>query len=85
MMTPGDFASLQEGREGLSTEDYIAWKLPEDEEEEYQFPLTLKPKKGSSVASSEVTTPVISNLSLSNGSSGISGVSGINGNGSTAV
>ena len=29
-MTPGDFASLQEGREGLSTEDYIAWKLPEE-------------------------------------------------------
>ena len=28
MMTPGDFASIQEGREGLSTEDYIAWKLP---------------------------------------------------------
>jgi glycogen synthase len=28
MMTPGDFASLQEGREGLSTEDYISWKLP---------------------------------------------------------
>ena len=28
MMTPGDFGSLQEGREGLSTEDYIAWKLP---------------------------------------------------------
>lgn len=28
MMTPGDFASLQEGKEGLSTEDYIAWKLP---------------------------------------------------------
>jgi len=28
MMTPGDFASLQEGLEGLSTEDYIAWKLP---------------------------------------------------------
>lgn len=28
MMTPGDFASLQEGREGLSTEDYIAWRLP---------------------------------------------------------
>ena len=28
MMTPGDFASLQEGREGLSTEHYIAWKLP---------------------------------------------------------
>ncbi|KAI7589814.1 Glycogen, partial [Hortaea werneckii] len=45
MMTPGDFASLQEGREGLSTEDYIAWKLPEEEEEEtYPFPLTLKQK-----------------------------------------
>ena len=28
MMTPGDFASLQEGREGLGTEDYISWKLP---------------------------------------------------------
>jgi glycogen(starch) synthase len=28
MMTPGDFASLQEGREGLTTEDYVAWKLP---------------------------------------------------------
>lgn len=47
MMTPGDFASLQEGREGLSTEDYIAWKLPEEEEEaDYPFPLTLKPKRG---------------------------------------
>jgi glycogen(starch) synthase len=47
MMTPGDFASLQEGREGLSTEDYIAWKLPEEEEDaDYPFPLTLKPKKG---------------------------------------
>lgn len=46
MMTPGDFASLQEGREGLSTEDYIAWKLPEEEDpEEYQLPLTLKMKK----------------------------------------
>ena len=28
MMTPGDFASLQEGREGLSTEDYVSWRLP---------------------------------------------------------
>lgn len=28
VMTPGDFASLQEIKEGLSTEDYIAWKLP---------------------------------------------------------
>ncbi|RMZ91493.1 hypothetical protein DV736_g1269, partial [Chaetothyriales sp. CBS 134916] len=47
MMTPGDFASLQEGKEGLSTEDYIAWKLPEEEEpEDIPFTLTLK-KKGS--------------------------------------
>ncbi|KAK2733476.1 glycogen synthase isoform 1 [Onygenales sp. PD_40] len=45
MMTPGDFASLQEGREGLSTEDYIAWKLPEEEDsEEYTYPLTLRKK-----------------------------------------
>lgn len=28
VMTPGDFASLQDGMEGLSTEDYMAWKLP---------------------------------------------------------
>ncbi|KAI9720345.1 MAG: glycogen synthase isoform 1 [Chrysothrix sp. TS-e1954] len=45
MMTPGDFGSLQEGREGLSTEDYIAWKLPEEEDpEDYPFPLTLRTK-----------------------------------------
>lgn len=46
MMTPGDFASLQEGREGLSTEDYVAWKLPEEEDpDDYHFPLTLRAKK----------------------------------------
>jgi glycogen(starch) synthase len=57
MMTPGDFASLQEGREGLSTEDYVAWKLPEEEEvEDYPFPLTLKTKK-SVGESSGTTTP----------------------------
>ncbi|KAI1823139.1 glycogen synthase [Xylaria intraflava] len=45
MMTPGDFASLQEGREGLGTEDYVAWKLPDEEDpEEYPFPLTLRAK-----------------------------------------
>ncbi|EEP79116.1 glycogen synthase [Uncinocarpus reesii 1704] len=46
MMTPGDFASLQEGREGLSTDDYISWKLPSDEEEpdEYPFPVALRTK-----------------------------------------
>ena len=46
MMTPGDFASLQEGMEGLSTEDYIAWKLPEEEDpDEYPFPLALRTKQ----------------------------------------
>jgi glycogen(starch) synthase len=61
MMTPGDFASLQEGREGLSTEDYIAWKLPEDEEEvDYPFPLTLKPKKGGpDFTNSGASTPLL--------------------------
>ncbi|KAL9087251.1 MAG: hypothetical protein Q9165_006745 [Trypethelium subeluteriae] len=59
MMTPGDFASLQEGREGLSTEDYIAWKLPEEEDpDEYPFPLTLK-TKGGSAAGSAAGTPVV--------------------------
>jgi len=50
VVTPGDFASLLEGMEGLSTEDYVAWKLPEEEDpEEFPFPLTLKqkPKKES--------------------------------------
>ncbi|KZF20206.1 glycosyltransferase family 3 protein [Xylona heveae TC161] len=55
MMTPGDFASLQEGREGLSTEDYVAWRLPlmlmleifseEEDPDEYPFPLTLRSPK----------------------------------------
>lgn len=27
-MTPGDFASIQEGHEGLDTEDYISYKPP---------------------------------------------------------
>ncbi|KFY94254.1 hypothetical protein V498_03956 [Pseudogymnoascus sp. VKM F-4517 (FW-2822)] len=48
LMTPGDFGSLQEGREGLSTEDYIAWKLPEEEDpDEYPFPLTLRTRRPS--------------------------------------
>ncbi|KAI9891890.1 MAG: glycogen synthase isoform 1 [Vezdaea aestivalis] len=46
MMTPGDFGSLQEAT-GISTEDYMAWKLPEEEDpEDYPFPLTLKSPKG---------------------------------------
>jgi len=61
MMTPGDFASLQEGREGLSTEDYIAWKLPEEEEvEDYPFPLTLK-MKNKGADGSGTATPTMSN------------------------
>lgn len=45
MMTPGDFASLQESHEGLSTEDYVSWKLPDEEDpDEYPFPLILKQK-----------------------------------------
>ncbi|KAL8933570.1 MAG: hypothetical protein Q9216_006305 [Gyalolechia sp. 2 TL-2023] len=55
MMTPGDFASLQEGREGLSTEDYIAWKLPEEEDpDDYAFPLTLKDRSKTPPAQSPV-------------------------------
>jgi len=51
-MTPGDFASLQEGREGLSTEDYIAWKLPEEEDaDDIPFPLTLKLKSRNGTSS----------------------------------
>ncbi|KAF3080610.1 glycogen synthase isoform 1 [Orbilia oligospora] len=46
MMTPGDFGSLQEGKELLNTEDYINWKLPEEEDpDEYHFPLTLRSPK----------------------------------------
>merc|ERR1711939_655494 len=61
LMTPGDFGSLQEGREGLSTEDYIAWKLPEEEdpEESYPFPLTLKLKnKSPGPSSPSINGPV---------------------------
>ena len=78
MMTPGDFASLQEGREGLSTEDYIAWKLPEEEEtEDYPFPLTLKQKKAAGVPGFEsgASTPTggVASISLTNGGANGSG------------
>jgi len=54
MMTPGDFASLQEGREGLSTEDYIAWKLPEEEDpDENPFPLNLRNNKSAASSAGE--------------------------------
>lgn len=55
MMTPGDFATIQEVKEGLDTEDYIAWRLPNSEEEEpddHYFPLTLRTKKSSDRPSS---------------------------------
>ena len=65
MMTPGDFASLQEGREGLSTEDYIAWKLPEEEDvDEYPFPLTLKQKGKGSQDVSGSNTPTTSSAPM---------------------
>lgn len=69
MMTPGDFGSLQEGREGLSTEDYIAWKLPEedDAEEEYPFPLTLRAKKGSNTDSPAALDGAIDNPIIATG------------------
>jgi len=64
MMTPGDFASLQEGREGLSTEDYIAWKLPEEEDpEDYPFPLTLKLKNKSPGPSSPALNGPVNGIS----------------------
>jgi glycogen(starch) synthase len=72
MMTPGDFASLQEGMEGLSTEDYIAWKLPEEEDpDEYPFPLTLRAKRGSNAGSAQMDGADETSPGL-NGSGGIS-------------
>lgn len=58
-MTPGDFASLQEGREGLSTEDYIAWKLQDEHEDEYDhdFSVAVRPKP--SGPASPVDTPKV--------------------------
>lgn len=66
MMTPGDFGSLQEGREGLSTEDYIAWKLPEEEDpDDFAFPLTLKsPSKGPSPMTGR--SPVLGTVGATN-------------------
>ncbi|TGZ79482.1 glycogen synthase [Ascodesmis nigricans] len=50
MMTPGDFPSLQEGMENLDTDDYVGWRLPEEEDNEDDgSPLTLRnPRKGES-------------------------------------
>lgn len=68
LMTPGDFASLQEGREGLSTEDYISWKLPhseEDDGDDYGIPLTLRmPRKVAGAVSSGTTSPAASTTTV---------------------
>lgn len=46
LMTPGDLGSLLEAQEVLNTEDYILFKLGlvgvDDDEEEEQYPLTLR-------------------------------------------
>ncbi|CAN3357823.1 glycogen [starch] synthase isoform 2 [Diutina catenulata] len=46
LMTPGDLGSLSEAQEVLNTEDYISFKLGsvgvDDDEEEEQYPLTLR-------------------------------------------
>ncbi|ODQ64783.1 glycogen synthase [Nadsonia fulvescens var. elongata DSM 6958] len=47
LMTPGDLGSLQETNEGLSTDDYIGFRLPDnddDENETESYPLTLNLK-----------------------------------------
>ncbi|KAI5780919.1 glycogen synthase [Geopyxis carbonaria] len=50
MMTPGDFPSLQEGMENLDTDDYVGWRLPEEEDgEDYSFPLTLRNPKSATI------------------------------------
>ena len=68
MMTPGDFGSLQETHELLNTEDYINWKLPEEEDpEEYPFPLTLRspkrpaPLNGADPSTANATTNATTN------------------------
>ncbi|KAI9807109.1 MAG: glycogen synthase isoform 1 [Sarcosagium campestre] len=71
MMTPGDFASLQEGREGLSTEDYIAWKLPEEEDaDDYPFPLTLRAPRNASGTTSPAERVSPNEKHLVNGGGG---------------
>ncbi|VVT56991.1 uncharacterized protein SAPINGB_P005478 [Magnusiomyces paraingens] len=48
LMTPGDLGTLGEVSEGLNTDDYVDFRLPEDEEDDsdaYSFPLSLR--KGS--------------------------------------
>lgn len=45
VMTPGDLGSLQEAAQALNTEDYVSFKLGEnedDEDEDTHYPLTLR-------------------------------------------
>ena len=72
-MTPGDFGSLQEGREDLNTEDYISWRLPAEEDpDDFAFPLTLKtPSRGPSPTAGR--SPVLGTVATMNGNGTIGG------------
>ncbi|OLL26718.1 Glycogen [starch] synthase [Neolecta irregularis DAH-3] len=54
--TPGDIGSLQESFQGLDTDDYISYRLPESEDtEDYPFPLVMN--KRNRLGEAEVGSP----------------------------